>query len=110
VQYADWLKYLLISDLTNLPYSKIEKFLVHDWMCKSWEYLDPVKEYTAIKLKLDMRLTNPIIELEKQGLDPDNVLDGWKLWQQKLKDRGIAEISNSTLTNMLLIEQNKDED
>ena len=110
IQFADFLKYLLISDLTNLPYSKIDKFLVHDFRGKAWEYLDPVKEYTAIKLKLDMRLTNPIIELEKQGLDPDDVLNGWELWQQKLKDRGIAEISNSTLTNMLLIEQNKDDE
>jgi capsid protein len=29
VQYAEWLKYLLLSDLTNLPYSKMDKFLSH---------------------------------------------------------------------------------
>lgn len=101
IQYADWLKYLLISDLTNLPYSKIEKFLVHDFRGKSWQYLDPVKEYTAIKLKLDMRLTSPIIELERQGLDADDVLNQWELWQQKLKARNLT-ISNEVLTNLLI--------
>ena len=80
VQYADWLKYLLISDLTNLPYSKIEKFLVHDFRGRAWEYLDPVKEFSAIKLKLDMRLTDPITEIEKTGGDADDVLNNWQRW------------------------------
>jgi capsid protein len=29
IQFAEWLKYLLISDLTNLPYSKLDKFISH---------------------------------------------------------------------------------
>lgn len=92
LQFAEWLKYLLLSDLTNLPYSKYEKFLVHDFRGRSWEYLDPAKEYSAIKLKMEMRLTNPIIELEKQGLDVDDVLDGWQLFEQKCKDRGLSTV------------------
>ena len=92
IQFAEWLKLLLLSDLTNLPFSKYEKFLVHDFRGRSWEYLDPQKEYTAIKLKMDMRLTNPIIELEKQGLDVDDVLDGWQLFNEKCKARGLSEV------------------
>ena len=92
VQYAEWLKCLLLSDLTNLPFSKYEKFLVHDFRGRSWEYLDPQKEYTAIRMKMEMKLTNPIIELEKQGLDVDDVLDGWQLFEQKCKDRGLRGV------------------
>lgn len=92
IQFAEWLKYLLLSDLTNLPYSKYEKFLSHDFRGRSWEYLDPQKEYTAIKLKMEMRLTNPILELEKQGLDVDDVLDGWALFNEKLKARGLEQV------------------
>ena len=91
IQYAEFLKYLLISELTNLPYSKIDKFMVHEFRGKGWEYLDPVKEYTSIKLKLEMKLTNPIIEIEKMGYDVDDVLTGWQVWKQKLKERNIEE-------------------
>lgn len=91
VQFAEWLKCVLLSDLTNLPYSRYDKFLSHDFRGRSWEYLDPAKEYAAIRAKLEMRLTNPIIELEKQGLDVDDVLDGWTLWRDKLAARGLPE-------------------
>lgn len=93
LQFADWLKCLLLSDLTNLPFSKYEKFLSHDFRGRSWEYLDPAKEYAAIKLKMEMRLTNPILELEKQGLDVDDVLDGWQLFNEKCKARGLTSIN-----------------
>lgn len=93
IQFADWLKCLLLSDLTNLPFSKYEKFLSHDFRGRSWEYLDPAKEYAAIKLKMEMRLTNPILELEKQGLDVDDVLDGWQLFNEKCKARGLTSIN-----------------
>ena len=39
------------------------------------------------------RLTNPILELEKQGLDVDDVLDGWQLFNEKCKARGLASIN-----------------
>lgn len=97
IQFAEWLKLLLLSDLTNLPFSKYEKFLVHEFRGRSWEYLDPQKEYTAIKLKMEMRLTNPIIELEKQGLDVDDVLDGWQLFEAKCKERGLTGIQAEDL-------------
>ena len=93
LQFADWLKCLLLSDLTNLPFSKDEKFLSHDLRGRSWEYLDPAKEYAAIKLKMEMRLTNPILELEKQGLDVDDVLDGWQLFNEKCKARGLTSVN-----------------
>ena len=93
IQFAEWLKCLLLSDITNLPFTKYEKFLVHDFRGRSWEYLDPQKEYTAIKLKMEMKLTNPIIELEKQGLDVDDVLDGWQLFEEKCKARGLSSIN-----------------
>ena len=93
IQFADWLKCLLLSDLTNLPFSKYEKFLSHDFRGRSWEYLDPAKEYAAIKLKMEMKLTNPILELEKQGLDVDDVLDGWQLFNEKCKARGLTSIN-----------------
>ena len=109
IQFAEWLKLLLLSDLTNLPFSKYEKFLIHDFRGRSWEYLDPQKEYTAIKLKMDMRLTNPIIELEKQGLDVDDVLDGWQLFNEKCKERGLTEIKPEVIVTEPLPDETIDD-
>ena len=97
IQFADWLKCLLLSALTNLPFSKYEKFLSHDFRGRSWDYLDPAKEYAAIKLKMEMKLTNPILELEKHGLDVDDVLDGWQLFNEKCKARGLTSINPAEL-------------
>ena len=40
-----------------------------------------------------MKLTNPILELEKQGLDVDDVLDGWQLFNEKCKARGLTSVN-----------------
>lgn len=106
LQFQQWLKYFLLYGNTNLPYSKIDKFRSHDWICKGWQYLDPVKEYSAIKLKLEMKITNPIIEIQKAGLEVEDVLNGWKQWQNLLKDKGILTDENlSDLTNKIIENQ-----
>lgn len=105
LQYYEWLKHLLISDLTNLPYSKIDKFLVHQFRARSWEYLDPVKEYSAIKLKLQMKLTDPITEIQKQGYFAEDILDRWKLWDKMLAQRGIITVDDKdTITQEIIKE------
>lgn len=89
IEYAEWLKFLLLSDLTNLPYSKIEKFLSHDFQGRNFEYLDPAKEMQAIQLRLALGLSSPIEEIHQLGKDPVDVLNSWQKWQEMLKDRGL---------------------
>lgn len=89
VQYADFLKYLLISDLTNLPYSKIEKFSSHDFQGRNFEYLDPAKQMQAIQLRLSLGLSNPIEEIHLAGKDPIDILNGWQKWQAMLESRNL---------------------
>ena len=89
VQYAEWLKYLLISDLTNLPYSKMDKFLSHQFIGRNFEYLDPQKEMQAIQMRLALGLSSPIEEIQQLGKDPVDVLNNWQKWQEMLKQRGL---------------------
>lgn len=93
-QYAEFLKYLLLSDLTNLPYSRIQKFMAHTFQGRNFEYLDPAKEMQAIQLRLSLGLSSPIQEIHNLGKDPYDVLDSWAKWNQMLKDRGL-KIANS---------------
>lgn len=89
LQYAEWLKYLLISDLTNLPYSKMDKFLSHQFIGRNFEYLDPQKEMQSIQLRLSLGLSSPIEEIQQLGKDPVDVLNNWQKWQEMLKQRGL---------------------
>ena len=89
VQYQEFLKYLLLSDLTNLPYSKINKFLEHDFQGRQFQYLDPAKQMQAIQLRLSLGLSSPLEQIASLGKDPYFVLDSWAKWNQMLKDRGL---------------------
>lgn len=87
--YANFLKAVLINNLSNIPIAKFDKFLHHEWKLNTWEWIDPTKEVNAIKTKLELRLTDPITEIEKMGGDYHQVLNRWKLWEDKKEELGI---------------------
>ena len=89
VQYSEWLKYLLLSDLTNLPYTKIQKFQCFNFQGRNFQYLDPAKEMQAINLRLTLGLSSPIEEIQLAGKDPEDVLDQWVQWQKMKQERNI---------------------
>ena len=93
-QFAEWLKYLLLSDLTNLPYSKIDKFMSHNFRGRNFEYLDPAKEMQSIQMRLALGLSSPIEQIHNLGKDPFDVLDSWVKWNEMLKNRGL-KIANT---------------
>lgn len=96
-QYEDFLKYLLLSDLTSLPYSKIDKFLSHDFQVRNMTYIDPQKEMAAIQLRLALGLSSPIEQIHNSGRDPIDVLNSIQKWNQMLKDRGLKFDSNASM-------------
>lgn len=104
-QFAEWLKYLLLSDLTILPYSKIQKFSSHDFRGVSMPYVDPAKEFASIEKRLQLGLSSPIEVMHEMGIDPIDTANSIKKWQQILNDRGI-KLTN----NYYLDEQNVDKD
>lgn len=93
-QFSEFLKYLLLSDLTNLPYSRIDKFSAHTFQGRNFEYLDPQKQMKAIQMRLSLGLSSPIEEIHNLGKDPYDVLDSWAKWNAMLKDRGL-KIANT---------------
>ena len=110
IEYAEWLKYLLISDLTNLPYSRIEKFMTHTFSGKNLEYIDPVKEMAAIQLRLQLGLSNPLEELKNAGKNPEFILDGWQQWIKMLKDRNLQISINTDVIQTLDDEEKTNEE
>ena len=110
-QYAEWLKYLLLSDLTILPYSKIEKFSSHDFKGVSMPYIDPAKQFKAIEMRLALGLASPIDIMHEMGVDPIDTANSIKKWQEILKDRGIKLNNNPYIEDAETPEEdNPDED
>lgn len=108
IQFAEWLKYLLLSDLTNLPYSKIDKFLSHEFQARNFEYLDPAKEMQAINMRLSLGLSSPIEEIQNLGKSPQDVLNSWQKWNQMLKQRNLKISSTMQLIDYIHNDNNND--
>lgn len=90
IQYREFLKYVLLNKITFLPFEKIAKFYNVKFVGRSFTWVDPLKEITAIKIKLDNNLIDPITVIEEQGLDVDDVLNRTKTFQDKLREKGIV--------------------
>lgn len=90
LQYAEFLKYILLNDLVNLPFSKIDKFLSHDFKGKRMEFIDPAKELQSTAMRLQLGLSSPIEEIMQDGKDPIDVLNSIKKYEELLKDRGLS--------------------
>lgn len=89
IEYKLFLKSYIMNSDTKLRPSKINEYLNYTFIGAKSDYFDPSKDVIACERKLKLGLTNPIIELEKHGLDVDDVLDGWKVWEEKCKTRGL---------------------
>lgn len=90
------------SYLINMPYTKLtptacKDYLNYQFICRRDGLFDAAKEIISIERKLKLGLSNPIIELESMGMDVEEVLDGWKRWEEMLKQRGLEFNQNEPL-------------
>lgn len=97
IQYEMFVKSYLTNTLTKLKPSNYKQYLNYQFISRREGYFDVTKEIIAIERKLKLGLSNPIIELESIGLDAEEVLDGWKRWNELLKQRDLTFNSESPL-------------
>ena len=65
-------------------------------MC-SFPWVDPAKEISAKEKEYDLLLTDPITELESRGIDPDEMLDRWTEWKNKIEKRKLNFMAKGPL-------------
>ncbi len=93
-------KLFVVSYITNSLQTKLKPTKVNDYLNFSFiasksDYFDPAKDIIAVERKLKLGLTNPIVELEKHGLDVDDILDGWEVWKKKCEAKNLSfDVSN----------------
>lgn len=59
--------------------------LAHRFYGRRFDWVDPQKDSAELQAKLDMKLTDPITELYRRGLDPEEVLSNWAEWESLLR-------------------------
>jgi lambda family phage portal protein len=64
-----WLPMALVSGNINLPYVKIEKWKMHKFVVRTWDWVDPQKDITSTILALQSGLTTFTRAADELGLD-----------------------------------------
>ena len=89
-EYELFLKSYIMNGDTQLKPSKLKDYLNYNFICRKDGLFDPAKEIIAIERRLKLGLSNPIIELESLGLDPEEVVQGWVRWNELLAANNIS--------------------
>lgn len=97
--YSDWLANALVAGIPvgrggTLRADDYERYNNVNWQPRRWQWVDPKKEMDGHKTALQCLVRSPQRVIMEQGDDPDDVLDEWQQWFEKLKARGIpAELA-----------------
>ena len=62
----------------------------HTWICQKRALFDKSKEILAIERELKLGLKSPIMLMEEDGLDPDDVMKSWKLYEDLCGRYGVS--------------------
>ncbi|QSH40935.1 phage portal protein [Lentisphaerota bacterium ZTH] len=98
--FADWLRMLLLSGLTDLPQDKYRKFLADHWQPRRWDWVDPLKDANANAKKLELQVTSRRRICSEIGLDFDDVIAELEQEKKLLAQYGLTpELFNEKLLN-----------
>jgi len=89
IQYSLWLRSYIINCDTQMKPSRFNEYLDFNFIGRKNPLFDPAKDVIYTERMLSLKLTNPLIEIEKRGFDADDVLDGWNKWYDKCKNHNI---------------------
>ena len=108
-EYELFLKSYIMNGDTKLKPSKIKEYLSYNFICRKDGLFDPAKEIIAIERRLKLGLSNPIIELESLGQDPEEVIQGWVRWNELLAANNISFNNEDEKVPLDVVEQFQEE-
>ena len=86
---------LLAGGITNpngtpVPARRLDKFSRVSWQPKRWQWVDPKKEMDSYREGLALKILSPQQVIQDMGTDPDQVLEDWEVWNQKLEAKNLG--------------------
>lgn len=101
-QYGEWLRAALLcraQPLAPLAASRFDKYNVPDWMPRSWDWVDPLKDVEAKAAELAQGLTSRRRILAEKGLDFDTVIAELAAEEQAAQAAGVTLGGAQKVTN-----------
>lgn len=90
IEYELFLRsYIINFPQTQLSPVKYRDYLDYHFISRKDAMFDEAKEIISVERKLAMGLSNPIIELEARGYDPQEILQGWNTWDMLCQKHGL---------------------
>jgi lambda family phage portal protein len=87
--YSEWLSMFLLSGLSNLPASKYDKFNSPMFFGRRWKWVDPVKDITAMKLELDLKIKTRTQICNENGYDFLDIVEELAAEEKLLREKGL---------------------
>lgn len=83
--YAEWLRMSLLTKAISLRES-FDYYNAPAWYPRRWEWVDPVKDITAVKMAIELGIKSRTQVLAEMGFDLQEVYEQLKYEQQLYKD------------------------
>lgn len=87
IQFEDFATAMIAKGVTAFIDSDVEFF------GRTWDWVDPLKDINAIKVKLELGLTDPITEIEKLGGDAATVIRRIAEFRKMKEEANVADNS-----------------
>lgn len=93
--FEEWLDMALLAGAirlpngSTLPASKADKFRVHTWLGRRWDWVDPLKDIEANVKAIEAGLASPQQVAASLGRDVEEILDDIAAFRKMAADRGV---------------------
>lgn len=82
IEFKLFLESYIVNSKTSLKASQVNDLLkYHIWISQKRAYFDKAKDIIAEKYAIQLGLKSPIMLLEEEGVDPEEVLKSYALWK-----------------------------
>lgn len=83
---------IVMPNGSALPAAKRDKFSVHTWQGRRWQWVDPVKDIEAARLAIKTGIASPQMIAAQAGVDVEDVLDAIATFESLLKEKSLTLI------------------
>lgn len=87
-----------------------EAMRYHNFICAKRAWYDPSRDILATKYALEIGVKNPLQVIEENGNDPNEVLDGWSLWNKMCTSKELNFSENKSDVVLDPVEDKSDEE
>lgn len=94
-EFDEWIYRAIVSGELNLPIGKIDKFNAPVFTGRRWPFVNPVQDWQAKQLALDMRAISLTSIIEESGGDREEVFNQIERDEKELSSRGIQRIHST---------------